>query len=530
MPHYSVLTEPWITVSAEGGGVLETGILGVLAEAHRLNSVVDPAPTIQFGVYRLLIAFLLDALELRELEDVATAFSTGRFEVATLERYVDCVGRNRFDLFDSEHPFLQDGTAVAGQMREKSVAELLFHLPTGTNHLHFHHVASGAHALSPAVCTRALCTQSSFATPGGRGYSPSVNGPPPLYLLVRGRNLFETLLLNCYAATDLGLPRDAPPAWRDDAPMEPGAIRRCRSLTQGLTWRPRTVRLIAAEGGRCSYSGRMSEILVRTMLHGPGFKVEGTEWTDPHVAYRTNAKGRQPLRPSEDRELWRETGPLLLLQDVDYDGPEGHVRFSRPAIVDQLRELQRGRYIPSGARETYEVYAMRADKAKVFEWNYERLTLPSGIGSNTAAGQQSLEAMGMADSMAYFLGRAVKRAYPRQGGANERALQRVLQRALFRYWDALQHWYREEFLEGLAAQDPEDTEDRVRLMDRWRRVLGEEGRKALQMAVGPLDSDATALMRQQEAFSDFARSQARLFRPPDENGAEPRRQGGSANG
>ena len=530
MAHYNVLTEPWITALAEDGSALETGILGVLSEAHRLDSVVDDAPTIQFGVYRLLIAFLLDALGLRELEDVAATFSAGRFDAAVLERYVDRVGRSRFDLFDSEHPFLQDGTAVAGQIREKPVAELFFHLPTGSNHLHFHHVEAAEHALSPAVCALALCTQACFATAGGRGYSPSVNGTPPLYLLVRGRNLFETLLLNCYAATDLGLPRDVPPAWRDDAPMEPGAIRACRSLAQGLTWRPRSVRLIAAEGGRCTYSGRESSILVRTILHGPGFKAEGPEWTDPQVAYRTNEKGRVPLRPREDREVWRETGPLLLLRDVDYDGDEGRVVFSRPAIVDQLRELQRGRYIPSGGRETFEVYAMRADKAKVLEWQYERLTLPQGIGSNTAAGQQSQEAMDLADSVAYYLGRSVKRAYPRHGAANERALQRVLQRGLFLYWAALQQRYREELLEGLAAQGPDDTEARVRLLDGWRQALWEEGRKALEVAIGPLDSDAPALMRQQEASSVFARSVAHLFRPLDSNGAEPKRQGGSANG
>ncbi|EQD25807.1 CRISPR-associated protein Cse1, partial [mine drainage metagenome] len=108
----------------------------------------------------------------------------------------------------------------------------------------------------------------------------------------------------------------------------------------------------------------------------PGFKVGDDLWTDPHVAYRTGEKGRLPMRPREDRQIWRDTGPLLLLREGDYTSDRGHVRFSRPVIVDQLRLLQRERYLSPSHRETFEVYGMRSDKAKVFEWQYERLTLP----------------------------------------------------------------------------------------------------------------------------------------------------------
>ncbi|MDA8345345.1 MAG: type I-E CRISPR-associated protein Cse1/CasA [Thermaerobacter sp.] len=515
MPSFNVLTDPWIVAQSRDGTLRESSLLEVLERAHELDSLVDAAPTIQLGLYRLLIAFVMDALDLREMDDVGSALARGRFAPSDLQSYADRVGRARFDLFDNEHPFLQNGGASASQEKTKSVAELFFHLPTGTNVVHFHHMNADDHGLSPAVCARALCALSPFMTSGGQGYSPSINGTPPWYVLIRGSSLFRTLLLNCYAATDLGLRHDAPPAWCSDQPVVPKQVQSCRSLLEGLTWRARSVRLLPGDGGVCTYSGKPSAILVRSMLFGPGFKVDGGNWTDPQVAYRTSEKGRLPMRPREDREVWRDTGPLLLLREADYASARGQVRFARPAVVDQLRQLERERYLDTGGKETYEVYGVRADKAKVFEWQYERLTLPEGIGRNSTAGEQAQQGIEMADSVARILGHAVKRAYPRAGVGNEQAFARVVQRAQSQYWSALKRRFTAELLQGLAEQDPDDGAARLHLAAGWNAALRKEGGSALEAAIGPLDSDAEALIQQQDAVAYFRREIARLLDPPE---------------
>ena len=48
--------------------------------------VVDPAPPIQFGLYRLLIAFVQHALRLQEIEDLKDALDLGKFDDRFLRR------------------------------------------------------------------------------------------------------------------------------------------------------------------------------------------------------------------------------------------------------------------------------------------------------------------------------------------------------------------------------------------------------------------------------------------------------------
>ncbi len=511
MPTFDLLREPWIEVLEVDGSVRSVGIIEALMDAHKLTALQDPAPTIQFGLYRMLVAFVVDAFDLREFSDLARVLERGQFNGQDLERYADAVGRNRFDLFDGAHPFLQTPGASADPENAKSVAQLLFQLPTGTNVVHFNHVQAEEHAFAPAVCARALCALAPFATSGGRGYSPSINGTPPWYVLVVGGSLFETLLLNCFMASEFEM-ENGVPLWRDDSAVPPGQVRACRGLLDGLTWPVRTVRLLPGEGGECTYSGEHSPVLVREMVYGPGAKTADSHWTDPNVAYRTTDKGPQSIRPREDRQVWRDTGPLLLLRSADYENERSHVRFSRPAIINQLRVLQRDLVIAPRATEVFEVYGIRADKAKIFEWQYERLSLPRGIARNTLAGQQVQEAMDAADLVSYWLGRAVKRAYPRQGGGNDRAFGRLLQKSLFLYWSSLQTQF-DELVMGLAAAGSDGDGKRADLVGTWRSSLRSEGLRALRVAIDPLDSDADALRRQQESLAEFLRGVSSLLRP-----------------
>ncbi|MBL8065520.1 MAG: type I-E CRISPR-associated protein Cse1/CasA, partial [Chthonomonadaceae bacterium] len=61
-PTFNVLTEPWIPVIRLDGTRDELGILPCLEQAHELREIRDPSPIIEFGLYRLLVAFVLDAL------------------------------------------------------------------------------------------------------------------------------------------------------------------------------------------------------------------------------------------------------------------------------------------------------------------------------------------------------------------------------------------------------------------------------------------------------------------------------------
>lgn len=515
MASFSVLTEPWIPARRKDGAAREYGILELLERAGDLEEIVDPAPSIQFGLHRVLVAFLMDALQIGEISNLAALLQEERFDMAAIERYVTALGENRFDLFDSESPFLQ--TSAEG-VKPKPMANLLPHLPSGTFATHFHHWREEDHAFSPAVCARALTAIAPFMTAGGAGYSPSINGNPPWYVLVRGANLFETLLLNCYAGETPALAGNEGPAWRARKPVVAKQDARCGTLLEGLTWRPRHVRLVPGDGGVCTYSGRPSSVLVREMLWGPGLAFEGQDtWTDPNVAYLYTTNGRSPLRSQEDKELWRDTGPLLLLRRAKHGEGDKKIAFDRPWVVDQLRDL-RDDYdlFPDRRLDWVEAYGLRTDgKMKVFEWHCERLDLPAGVLGNRQAPGQVRNAIELADRVAWCLENSLTMAYPRSGEGNRKAFGRAIQAMKRQYWANLRPLFRMRFLEALAAQDPNDFSDRERLASMWADSLRVVAKQCFEDTLDPLDADAKALGRQAVARAEFRKRLAGMLLPAE---------------
>lgn len=506
MASFNVLTEPWIPAADLDGGVEERGILRTLLMAPELSGIVDPAPPIQFGLYRFLIAFAMDALAIKEVEQVEELLSRGEFDEAKLQHYVDATGRDRFDLFHSDFPFMQSPREPGVGEKPKSIAELFQHLPSGTFATHFNHVKPEDQALSPSVCARGLMTIAPFMTAGGAGYSPSINGAPPWYVLARGDNLFQTIVLNCFALTNLGLDGDEPAAWRSQKRVIPRKEMRCSTILEGLTWRPRQIRLIPGDGGRCSYTGEESPVLVRQMVFSFGFKFSG-DWIDPNVAYRESDKGRSPLRPREDRELWRDIGPLMLLRKEEYESENGKVRFSRPLVMEQLKELYWSGVLPRPKVEVVEAYGVRTDgKMKVFEWQYERLGLPMEAEQKQDSGRQLQRAMDLAEKVAYCLRAALKTAYPREGKGNEHAFETAIRSAERRFWSKLRLRFDGDFLLPLADQDENDPYAQPKLEEEWKKILLKAGWEVFEASLDPYDANADSLERQVKARDHFARA------------------------
>ena len=356
---FNLWTESWVTTRYLGGEERELGLGKLLRDAHLIETVDDPFPTVCYGVYRLLVAVVTDIHRFRDSDDLRETFQDGRFVTDEVDRYEERFS-HLFDLFDCENPFLQTASPAAG-VRKQSVGRLFQQIPSGTGATHFSHGLEKDHAWSGKVCARALMTTTSFATSGGAGYSPSINGAPPWYLIMRGRSLFETLILNCRGEAELGLP-----VWRDDQPVEPKTERDCDKLLEGLTWQPRTVRLVMGEGGTCTHSGAATDGLVREIFFGPGWKAGDVEnWIDPHVAYETDAKGRRwTVRPREGRGAWRELAALAKGRKPDW------------VELSPLR---------------LECFGLRTDKAKVFEWYRESYRLPDRSFHEPGLLRQALE-------------------------------------------------------------------------------------------------------------------------------------------
>jgi CRISPR system Cascade subunit CasA len=506
MVSYNLLWEPWIPAVDKGGKMIKTGIMGLMKDARQLQEVSDPSPPVQFGIYRLLIAFTLDVLAPKNVNELGKLLSRKEgFDMSVLDAYAG-KWESRFDLFDPAHPFYQAAPDPALDKTIEPISRLMQHLPAGSNTTLFHHGTWDNNAYSFEQCARGLVTIPPFMTMGGAGKSPSINGAPPMYALVKGDDLFETILLNvCTSSKAVQLTGDEPPAWRSDRAVIKEKVSRF-SLLQGLTWQPRRVRLIPGEGGICTYTGERKEALVREIYFDPGFQASG-EWADPQVAYRIDDKGRTPIRPYEDREVWRDIGPIVLLQKDDYESEKGKVHFERPAVVQQYLEMSEKRLFKRNSEVPIEVYCLRTDlKAKLFEWSMETLPVPQEVSTMKGAGFQVQNAIDSAEIVGRNIRWAIKKAYPREGNGNKSALGTIVRSALYSYWDELRREFYDLFMTGLVSQatgkntDPEAPQ---KLINQWKEIVERCGYKCVRKAIDSLDANAEELRRQVEAIESY---------------------------
>ncbi len=493
---FNLLKDAWIPVADSSGRIAEGSIMDVLTNAHNLAGISDPSPVVEFGLYRFLVAFVMDAFSVDDFDAIESLLDKGIFAPETLRMYVEEIGLSRFDLFNCTTPFYQVDEEAAEKLRVVSVAALMRHLPAGSFATHFHHVKEEDQAWSPAVCARALVSIPAFMTAGGRGYSPSVNGNPPWYVLVLGENLFTTIVLNCCGLDIPGLRGSNPPAWRSGTQIV-GERRRCNSLLEGLTWQPRRIRLIPSEGGTCTYTGRESSMLVRNMSFGPGLMFEG-EWTDPQVAYMITKNGATPLRAQGDKEIWRDVGPLMLLREHDYEGGKGKqkVRFARPAVVNQFLILRDERVISASESLSVQVYGIRTDgKMKLYEWAREKLSLQAEIAQRPIAAATVQSNIESAELVAYYLDDAIKRIYPEEGKRNKRAFKTLQWRAQRRYWADLYPVFEKDFLSVLVTGDVEDADFIDDMRYQWTVSAIRQATEVFNWIASPLEVDADSMER-----------------------------------
>lgn len=247
----------------------------VFAHASRLRQVADPSPVVTISLYRLLLAILQRSQGgSPSVAQWRALLARGAWDDATQEALDDYLTRwhARFDLFDLEHPFYQ--TAGLRESERTGAASVLVHQRASTRNkpLLFDHTTRDRAWLTPAAAACALLAQQNFAVGGLISYDAKreplankITKMAPLLgvtvCLVRGRSLFETLLLNWVGADhdsssersdergdgqSGGLAADLPadlPAWERDQPTAP-ETRAPDGLVDLLTWQSRRIRLI----------------------------------------------------------------------------------------------------------------------------------------------------------------------------------------------------------------------------------------------------------------------------------------------
>lgn len=317
---FDVLTQGWIPVLDGEGTLRKVGLREALINAHRLVEISDPSPMVEYGLYRLLSVFLMDALRPADRETLEDLLESGAFAEEEIDGYiVQCRSEGvSFDLFDPERPFLQTKYDPAlDQKAKRTVAALDYTAPSGNNHNHFDH--RKAFSLSFDEAARLLVPLQLFCTAGLQGPS-NVSGAPPYYSVVKGRTLFETLVFSMIPLERIDIPFDDPPVfWRNQTLVEPKKAVAETSWLYGMLFPARRVTLVPDKNA------------VTDIYLSAGLDFKSMEsWTDPFVTYRYIKDTRAPWRPNQGKAVWRNLNDL-----VDVAGKRA------PMILQQYFNLEK---------------------------------------------------------------------------------------------------------------------------------------------------------------------------------------------
>jgi len=325
--HYNLVDEAWVPCTDLQGDFKLRSLRETLLLAHELREIHAELPPMTASILVLLLAILYRSLHPADEDEWVTCWERGAFDPQTINRYLE-QWRDRFDLFDETHPFYQDPLIGKRQkdieklkgnsIEPKDINGLILHSSSGdTATLFDHSTDAQSLAFSPAQMARHLLMFQSFSLGGMTSASisadkfytdsPHARG---VALFLRGKNLFQTLMLNLIASNNLSDPLSGKgadrPAWEMDDPLK-DERQIPLGLTDFLTWQSRRLLLIPSN---------QSELLkVKQLYSAPGL-VLSTEFENPFFStYSVEiSKGKfekKLLRFSGEKALWRDSQTIL---------------------------------------------------------------------------------------------------------------------------------------------------------------------------------------------------------------------------
>lgn len=368
---YDLLIEPWIPVQTPTGQTEHVGLLDLFRRAHELKALLPETPDIASGLYRMLLAILHRAYDgPRNLKKEWRAiWDHGRFDGDRIGPYLT-KWRSRFDLWDSNHPFLQDPTIPLDPSEDAdSVSRLFVERAQGNNPTLFDHTLDEERpVIDTATAARRLIGSQTMAL-GGRiaGAAASALANPfaaSVTFIVLGDTLFHTLALNLLVYDGKQpIPSSAKdlPSWERD--IAEAKSRGAEGYLDLVTWRPRRYRLVPGDGAGRTVAG--------VIAAGEADRFVAEEVRDPFAAYRVSeSAGYLPLRMDPDRALWRDSFPFFA-----GDGDWGRT----PANINQAGSLVVDGVIPRSQLLRVMAVGFATDKAKKRMGRSETLPIPAGL-------------------------------------------------------------------------------------------------------------------------------------------------------
>lgn len=383
-PSFNLVDQPWIPcITLDGKKISVLSLNEALTRAHELRAIHADPPTTA-ALMRLMIAVVHRVLNgPKDIGDWDEAWQKEKFDGEAVREYLG-TWRQRFDLFHPTEPFFQ--VRFQGEIKEKPPSLLNLAAATENNPTLFDHSTDASSVPMPAAeAAQWLITIQAFGScglVGGEG-GGRTSGKAGLLagswvFFVTGKSLFHTLLLN----TPIYDPSSGQPFQCSNRDEDMPVWERGSSIATAkrdpagwldlLTYPSRRIELIPSS----PYNA--NNPLVVGVKRAEGNR-PNDKWTlhgrEMSMAFVKNKKyGFVPLRPDENRDLWRDATVLISTKAAGAPEAKG-----APKILEYVAKLVVEGKIDQDERLGLDAYAIATNRASYLYWRHERLPLRTAL-------------------------------------------------------------------------------------------------------------------------------------------------------
>lgn len=497
----NLTTDPWIPCRLTDGEMVELGIEEAIGQARSIAEISGDIPTQVFAIARLLIAFLSrsvsgppDDFAWRDLWEAANP-PTGAIAGYASQH------RDRFELHHPEYPFMQVADLHTANGGFLSVSKVIADVPDG--HQFFTTRAGvGLASLTPAEAARWLVHTQAFdpsgiksgaigdpRVKGGKGYPIGTGWCGNLGgLLVEGRDLWETLLLNLIPLETALVSRRGHdlPVWEREPPTAAESGLRPTGPLSLFTWQSRRIRLQQKDGAVIGVLVANGDRLDPVNRH---HMETMTAWrrSKPQQRKHDLSLAYMPRTHIPGRALWRGLSAILPAAASAHSADAGQDGVTAPVVQwasDALGQMQENSHVQIRALGI----AYGSNNSVITDIIDDRLNVPIAVLSESEPRLVPivLRAVDQTDRQAVFALKNLASNLVRAAGAHSDALlEGRRERAAELAYSELDPIFR-EWLAGLGSDtDPIEALDaysvRARrcLQDIGRRLVNEAGPRAL---------------------------------------------------
>lgn len=363
MSRFNLIDETWIPVRFLDGSRGELGIQDALLRTKEIAAIEDPSPLVVAALHRFLLAVLYRALEgPTDIDQAKKLFREGIPDsriMAYLKKW-----RDRFWLFDTEHPFGQIPGFHPKEWKawSKLAAE---HNADNAKVLFDHLDVESPEPIAISAAVRWLLAAQTFDLAVAKSeFVQPLDAPSAraVFFIVLGATLHETLCF-CLKPQAKHISQGDSALWERKPEtveiLRHGIHRMIHGYADLYTWRSRTVSFQDEEGSALRHLGFASGVS----------RSNDTTFTDPMLSYQeSESLGFVPLKLHEDKDFWRDFDSVL---------PGGNNKI--PLVIENALSLCRSE------KDRWPIGVLvcgqktRSGQAKVDFWRSALFVLPRAL-------------------------------------------------------------------------------------------------------------------------------------------------------